>query len=141
MAAACERRAFDHHAHAFIAAHRINGDTRQAHAQYSGFSSRLKADRDNLATVVVAAMRAQIVRPLELTTVRTLVMSFDLQRIVCAAITTAVGRYFSLGDSHGGTCSSNKSVNLWAALGQGHNAHKSACAILALPSREAAPYK
>jgi hypothetical protein len=28
-----ERRAFDHHPHAFIAAHRIDGDTRQAHVR------------------------------------------------------------------------------------------------------------
>ena len=35
VAAAGERRAFDHHAHAFIAAHRIDGDTRQAHARIS----------------------------------------------------------------------------------------------------------
>ena len=104
--------ALDHHAHAFVAAHRINSDTRQTHPSLSSNSSRLKADCDDLTTVVEAAVRAQIVRTLQLTAVRTLVMSFDLQRIMRTAITTTVGRYFSLGDSHSGTCSSNKSINL-----------------------------
>jgi len=31
MAAAGQSRAFNHHTHALIAAHRVNGDTREAH--------------------------------------------------------------------------------------------------------------
>ena len=31
VATAGQRRAFDHHAHAFIAPHRIDSDTREAH--------------------------------------------------------------------------------------------------------------
>jgi hypothetical protein len=69
-------------------------------------------------------MRAQIVRALELTTIGAFVECFSLQRIMCAAIATAMGRYFSLGDSHLGTCSSNKSTKSLAALGQGPLPHK-----------------
>ena len=42
--AASERRAGDHHAHALIAAHRVNGDTRQAHADTPGLAG-LRARR------------------------------------------------------------------------------------------------
>jgi hypothetical protein len=48
-------------------------------------------------------MRAQIVGAFKLTTIVTLMESFHFQRIVCTAIAATVGRYFSLGDSHGGT--------------------------------------
>ncbi len=36
VAATCKRRTLDHYAHAFITAHRINGDTRQTHQTFSG---------------------------------------------------------------------------------------------------------
>tara|TARA_Y100001001_G_scaffold33122_1_gene27510 strand:+ start:876 stop:1118 length:243 start_codon:yes stop_codon:yes gene_type:complete len=67
----------------------------------------LKTDGDDFATVIVAAVRAQIVRTLEFTAVRALVMRFNLERIMRTAIAATVGRYFPLGDGHGGTCSSN----------------------------------
>jgi len=63
----------------------------------------LQADRDDLTTVIVAAMRAQIVGALKLSAIAALVECFHFQRIVRAAVTTAMRRYFSLGDSHGGT--------------------------------------
>jgi hypothetical protein len=68
----------------------------------------LKTDGDDFATVIMAAVRAQIVRTLQFAAVRALVMSFDLERIMRTAVAAAVGRYFPLGDGHGGTFSSNK---------------------------------
>jgi hypothetical protein len=62
---------------------------------------------ENFAPVVIAAVRAQVVRTLQFATVRALVMSFDLERIMRTTVAAAVGRYFSLGDGHLGTCSSN----------------------------------
>jgi hypothetical protein len=50
-------------------------------------------------------MRAQVVRALQLTAVAALVEGFDLQGIVRTANAPAMRRYFSLGDSHCGTCS------------------------------------
>ena len=70
-------------------------------------------DGDDFAAVIVTAGVAQIVRTLEFTAVRALVMSFDLERIVCTAIAATVGRYFPLGDGHGGTCSSINSNGWW----------------------------
>ena len=72
---------------------------------YSG-QLRSETDGDDFAAVVESAMRAQIVRTLQFATVRAFVMCFDLERIVRTAIAAAVGRYFSFGDGHGGTCSS-----------------------------------
>ena len=102
-----KRGALDHHAHTFVTAHRIDGDTRQTHVLSPAWLTVLQSDGDDFAAVVISAMRAQVVRPLEFAAVRALVMSFDLERIVCTAITATVGRYFPLGDGHGGTCSSN----------------------------------
>jgi hypothetical protein len=48
---------------------------------------------------------AQVVRPLELAAIAALVEGFDLQGIVRTANAPAMRRYFSLGDSHCGTCS------------------------------------
>tara|TARA_B100000378_G_scaffold91640_1_gene72389 strand:- start:381 stop:731 length:351 start_codon:yes stop_codon:yes gene_type:complete len=107
MAAPRKRSPFDHDTHAFITAHRINGDTRQTHADSPALLTVLKTDGDDFATVIVAAVRAQIVRTLEFTAVRALVMRFNLERIMRTAIAATVGRYFPLGDGHGGTCSSN----------------------------------
>ena len=84
----------------------------------------LKARSQNFAAVVEAAVTTHVVRALELTTIVAFVEGLDLQRIMCTAIAAAVGRYFSLRDSHCGTCSSNKSVSSWAALGQGSLTHK-----------------
>jgi hypothetical protein len=47
--------------------------------------------RDDFATVVKAAMRAQIMRPLELAAILAFVERFDLQRIVRATVATAMG--------------------------------------------------
>jgi hypothetical protein len=100
-----ERRAGDHRAHAFVAAHRVDGDTRQAHALSPLSRSGLEPDGDDLSSVIVAAMRTQVVRALQFTAVAALVEGFDLQGIVRAAVAPAMRRYFSLGDSHCGTCS------------------------------------
>ena len=102
-----QRGAFDHHAHAFVSAHRIDGDTRQAHGASPAWLTVLKTDGDDFAAVIISAVRAQIVRALEFAAVRALMMGLDLERIMCTAIAAAVGRYFPLGDGHGGTCSSN----------------------------------
>ena len=102
-----KRGALDHHAHTFVTAHRIDGDTRQTHVLSPAWLTVLQSDGDDFAAVVISAMRAQVVRPLEFAAVRALVMSFDLERIMRAAIAATVGRYFPLGDGHGGTCSSN----------------------------------
>ena len=48
MLTASKRCALNHDAHAFIAAHRINGDTRQAHAIRSPCTA-LEADGEDLA--------------------------------------------------------------------------------------------
>ena len=64
-------------------------------------------DCHNLPPVVETAVRAKVVRTLEFTAVRALVVSFDLERIVRTTVAAAVGRYFPLGDGHGGTCASN----------------------------------
>jgi hypothetical protein len=85
VAAPRDRRALDHHPHAFIAAHRVDGDTRKTHGWIVRSSAGLKPDRDDLAPVVVAASRAQVVRALELATIRALVEGLDLQGIVAAA--------------------------------------------------------
>jgi hypothetical protein len=74
-----------------------------------------KARGEHFAAVVEAAMRAQIVRALQLTTIVAFVMRFDLQRIVRTAIATAMRGYFSFGDSHLGTVPRNLSVCCGAA--------------------------
>jgi hypothetical protein len=74
----------------------------------------------------MSAMVAQIVRTLQFAAVRALVMSFDLERIMRTAVAAAMGRYFSFGDGHGGTCSSINSRWLVAALGDGPATHKGA---------------
>src|SRR5690606_4426851 len=71
------------------------------------------------------AVRAEVVRTLQLAAVRAFVECLDLQRIVRTAVAAAMGRYFSLGDSHCGTCSSKIRV-LRAALGEGPATHKCA---------------
>src|SRR5690606_1858843 len=68
-------------------------------------NSGLEPDRDDLASVVVAASGAQVVRALQLAAIGALVEGFDLQRIMRPAVAPAVRRYFSLRDSHLGTCS------------------------------------
>jgi hypothetical protein len=55
----------------------------------------------------VAAVAADIVRALQLTAVAAFTEGFDPQRIMRTAHAATAGRYFSLGDSHGGTNSSN----------------------------------
>ncbi len=111
--AAGERRPGDHHTHAFITAHRINGDTRQAHACDPLQTKGLQPfGLDDLAAIVMATSRAQIVRTLQLTAVGAFVECFDLQRIMRPAIAAAMRRYFSLRDSHCGTCSL-KMLNSW----------------------------
>ena len=105
MAAPGKRRPFDHDAHALIAAHRINGDTRQAHALRSPVGLGLEPDRNDLATVVMTAGLAQVVRALQFTTVRAFVECGRRQRVVAAAHAPARGGRFSFGDSHVGTCS------------------------------------
>ena len=64
-----------------------------------------KTDCDDLTTIVMAARRAEVVRALQFATVRALVESFDLQRIMAAAHAPAAGGSFSLRDSHFGTYS------------------------------------
>jgi hypothetical protein len=69
----------------------------------------LDAGRNDFAPIIVPASHAQMMRPLELAAIAALVEGFDLQRVVRAAVTAAVRRCFSLGDSHCGTCSLNSS--------------------------------
>jgi hypothetical protein len=104
MLAAGQSRAFDHDAHADIAAHRVDSDTRQSHDLRSSWTV-LKTDGDDLAAVVVAAGVAEVVRALQFAAVAAFVEGFDLQRVVATAHAPAGGRRFSLGDSHFGTCS------------------------------------
>jgi hypothetical protein len=104
MAPTSKGSTLDHDPDAFITAHRVNCDTRQTHRQISG-CGLLKTDCHNLAAVVIAAMLTQIVRALQLATIVAFVESFHFQRIMCAAISAAVRRYFSFRDSHFGTCS------------------------------------
>jgi hypothetical protein len=68
---------------------------------------RQSADGNNLTPVVVAAVTADVVGALQLTAVRAFTEGFDLQRIVRTTHAATGRRYFSLGDSHGGTISSN----------------------------------
>jgi hypothetical protein len=65
-----------------------------------------EADGDHFTAIVVAAGGAQVVRALQFATVRALVESFDLQRIMAAAHAPAGGTGLSFGDSHFGTFSS-----------------------------------
>jgi hypothetical protein len=51
----------------------------------------------------MAAVATDIVRALQLAAIATFTEGFDLQRIVRATHAATRGRYFSLGDSHGGT--------------------------------------
>jgi len=64
---------------------------------------RSETDGDDFATIVEPAVRAQVVGALQLATIVAFVEGFDLQRIVRAPIATAMRRYFSFWDSHGGT--------------------------------------
>jgi hypothetical protein len=75
-----KRGAFDHHAHALVAAHRIDGDSGQAHDPIILRQIGSGADGDDFATVVVTASVAQHVRTLEFTAVRAFVERFGLQR-------------------------------------------------------------
>src|SRR5438128_303034 len=72
VATAGECGALDHHAHALIPAHRVDGDTREGHRACPGLTG-LEPDRDDLAPVVMAAGRAEVVRALELTAIAALV--------------------------------------------------------------------
>lgn len=55
----------------------------------------------------MAAVAADVVRALQLAAIRAFMEGFDLQGIVRTTHATTGRRYFSLGDSHGGTISSN----------------------------------
>ena len=68
---------------------------------------RLSADGDNLTPVVVAAVAADVVRALQLTAVAAFMECFNLECVMRTTHATTGRRYFSLGDSHGGTNSSN----------------------------------
>ena len=57
-------------------------------------------------------MGAMVVRTLKLAAIVAFVECFNFQRIVRPAIAAAMGRYFSLWDSHGYANSSNKTVSL-----------------------------
>jgi hypothetical protein len=50
-------------------------------------------------------MATQVMRPLELAAVATLVEGFNLERVVRTAVAPAMRRYFSFWDGHCGTCS------------------------------------
>jgi hypothetical protein len=89
VACARKRRALDHDAHALIAAHRVNGDTRQCHGRLVSLSRTLETDSDDLTAIIVAACTAQHVRTLQFAAVAAFVESIDLQRIVAAAHTAA----------------------------------------------------
>jgi hypothetical protein len=102
-----ESSAFNHDAHALVAAHRIDSDTRQTHGQPPKIVLVLSFDRDDLTTVVVAASVAEVVRALQFAAVRAFVECFDLQSIVAAAHAPAGRGRFSFRDSHFGTCSWN----------------------------------
>jgi hypothetical protein len=71
----------------------------------------------------MAAMCAEIMWPFQFATIGAFVECFNLQRIMRAANTPAMGRYFSFGDSHFGTCSC-KFVFVEAALVQSPKMHK-----------------
>jgi hypothetical protein len=75
-----------------------------------GEGHRQSADSNNLTSVVMAAVSADIVRALQFTAVGAFTEGFNRQRIVRTAIATTMRGYFSLGDSHGGTNSSTKCV-------------------------------
>jgi hypothetical protein len=62
-------------------------------------------DRDDLSAIIVAALRAQIMRPLQLAAIRALLECLDRQRMMAAAHVPPRRRGFSLGDGHVGTCS------------------------------------
>jgi hypothetical protein len=104
MAPARKRGALNHHAHAFIPAHRVDSDTRETHRACPLLTS-LEPDRDDLAPVVVATRVTQVVRTLEFTAIAALVKRFRLERVVTAAHAPARGRSLSFRDSHCGTCS------------------------------------
>ena len=63
--------------------------------------------RDDLAAVIVAAGRAQVVRQLQLAAIRAFLEARRLQRMMAAAHVALRRRSFSLGDGHCGTCLSN----------------------------------
>jgi hypothetical protein len=65
------------------------------------------ADGDDLTPVIVAAVAADVVRALQLSAVRAFVERLDLEGIVRTTHAATGRRYFSLGDSHGRTISSN----------------------------------
>jgi hypothetical protein len=58
---------------------------------------------NHFAAIVIATSRTQIVRTLEFAAIGAFVKRFDFKRIVRPAVATAMGRYFSLWDSHDGT--------------------------------------
>jgi hypothetical protein len=115
MAVARKCCARDHHANAFIAAHRINRDTRRlGHGYFPLFVERTGAaglsGGNNLAAIVVATRIAHMVRTLQFAAVRAFLKGFDLQRIVATTHAALGRRSFSLGDSHLGTCSISKNI-------------------------------
>jgi hypothetical protein len=85
MAAAGYCRTFNHDTHALIPAHRIDGDTRQAHVPESPPLMGLEPDGDDFATVIVTASIAQVVRALEFTTVRAFMECIDAESVMAAA--------------------------------------------------------
>jgi hypothetical protein len=106
MLTARKRGAFDHDAHALVAAHRIYGDTRQTHGAFSETrQSILGFNRNDFTAVVVAAGRAQVVRTLQFAAISTFMECIDLQRVMAAAHAPAGGSRLSFRDSHFGTCS------------------------------------
>jgi hypothetical protein len=100
MMLAGESRASDHRAHTLVTAHRVNSDTRRTHGCLPPALRarlRLKTNRNDLATVVVAARGAQVVRALQFAAVRAFMEGLDAQRVMAATHAPAGGEVFLLG--------------------------------------------
>ncbi|PAV93233.1 hypothetical protein WR25_13352 [Diploscapter pachys] len=104
--AACRGDASQHDRQPLVAAHRIDGDPGSVGhgcACIQWVKRALALDRDDLATVIMAAGGAQIVRTLQFAAVRALLERRDAERVVATAHAALRGRGLSLGDGHFGT--------------------------------------
>lgn len=87
-----------------ITAHRINGDSRGAGHVETALSLIPSAlDGQDFASVIMAAGRAEVMRTLQLTTVRAFLERLDLEGVVRPAHATPRRRGFSLRNCHFGT--------------------------------------
>jgi len=78
-----------HDAHTFISAHRVDSDMRLSCHHFPLLElTSLRPNRNHFTAIIMAALRAKVVRALQFAAVRAFLERLDLQRIVAATHAT-----------------------------------------------------